>query len=280
MSPSILLIAPPGDVAVAALAGLLRHRGVGRVTVVDDRELARHPVTLNPESGPCAVESALDPPGYDVIWCRAMTLGARPFARPSDDDYAAAEMHAVGMSWLWSRREVVVNRPTPSALCGTVPDPLRVAVACTAVGLSTPDLLLATDAARVPPGRWPGGRRRSWPEGGAPRHLDGFPPAAGGPPLAEPAVGLPDIAPGRWDTLVCGSEVDAPTELHDPLRALVRSLDLEVAAVRLAPPAAGADRPQVLGVDPVPSSALPTHLLMLARYLEQRATEHEGRRAA
>lgn len=280
MSPSILLIAPPGDVVVPALAGLLRHRGVGRVAVVDDRELARHPMTLNPESGPCVVESVPDAPGYDVIWCRATTLGARPFARPSDDDYAAAEMHAVGMSWLWSRREVVVNRPTPSALCGTVPDPLRVAVACAAAGLATPDLLLATDAARVPPARWPGGGRRSWPEGGTPRHLDDFPPGNGGPPLAEPAVGLSDIAPGRWDALVCGSEVDGPTHLHDPLRALVRSLDLEVAGVRLAAPGQGRDRPQVLGIDPVPSSTLPTHLLMLARHLEQRAAEHEGRRAA
>lgn len=280
MSPSILLISPPGDVAVVALAGLLRHRGVGRVTVVDDRELGRHPVTLNPESGPCAGESVLDPPGHDVIWCRAMTFGVRAFARRSDTEYAAAEMHAVGMSWLWSRREVVVNRPTPSALCGTVPDPLRVAVACAAVGLATPDLLLATDAARVPAGRWPGGERRRWPDGGTPRHLDEFPPGTSGPPLVEPAVGLSHLEPGRWDALVCGSEVDAPTELHDPLRALVRSLGLEVAAIRLAPPAPGLQGPQVLGVDPVPSSTLPAHLLMLARYLEQRATEHEGRRAA
>lgn len=280
MSPSILLIAPPGDVAVVALAGLLRHRGVGRVTVVDDLELARHPLTLHPESGPCTGEAVLDPPGHDVIWCRAMTLRARHFVRRSDAEYAAAEMHAVGMSWLWSRREVVVNRPTPSALCGAVPDPLRVALACAAAGLATPDLLLATDAARVPAARWPGGERRRWPEGGTPRHLDEFPPSTSGPPLAEPAVGLSHLGPDRWDALVCGSEVDAPADLHDPLRALVRSLDLEVAAIRLAPPAQGSDRPQVLGVDPVPSSTLSAHLLMLARYLEQRAAEHEGRRAA
>ncbi|HBO54402.1 MAG: hypothetical protein C0493_10625 [Kytococcus sp.] len=280
MVPSILIIAPPRDVTAMAVAAVLRRRGVGRVELADDLHLARASTTHTPASGPCASDLEPEPPGYDVIWCRAVTFRARPFARSADAEYAAAEMHAAGLSWLWSRREVVVNRPSPGALCGTAPDLLRLAPACAAVGLATPDLLLAADAARVPGERWPGGQRRPWVEGGIPRHVDAPGRGPGRPVLAEPMVGSSEIPPGRRQVLVCGDVVDAPAGLVGPLRALVRSLDLEVASVLLSVPGPRPGGPEVLGVDPVPATTAPAGLQMLARHLEGRAAEHAGRRVA
>lgn len=280
MVPSILIIAPPRDVTAVAVATVLRRRGVGRVELTDDLHLARGGLTHTPASGPSAADVPSEPPGHDVIWCRTGTLRARPFVRPVDAEYAAAEMHAIALSWLWSRRDVVVNQPTPGALCGAAPDLLRLALACADVGLPTPDLLLAADAARVPRERWPVGERRTWAGGGVPRHLDAHPRATEQPRLSAPMIGSSRTGTDRRQVLVCGDAVDGPAGLVEPLRALVRSLGLEVASVLLSPGEPRAAAPQVLGVDPVPATTTPAALHVLARHLEARATQRTGRSVA
>ena len=180
--PSVLLLAQRGDVGAMAIASLLRRRAVCDVTLVDEFAFSRYAMFHAPESGrvedaaigqteptrwdgrerpPRGTGHALDRP-YDAILCRAATFRSKSFSQPSDAEYAAAEMHALALSWLWSRREVVVNPPTPACLSGVALDVLGVARACAAVGLATPAVLLATDAARVDRARTARAQRRSW----------------------------------------------------------------------------------------------------------------------
>lgn len=297
MIPSILLITQGGDMGALSLAAVLNRRAACRVMLIDHSAFSRRPVTLHPESGrPSARARATDPSpsqsvphaddldlgqDFDVIYCRAATLAVRPFERAADADYAAAEIHAFGLSWLWTRRDVLVNRPTPGTLCGTVPDLLRIARACADVGLSTPDLLLTTDAARVPRKGWPNSDRRAWPQGTIPPDVDLLPPTGDGPPLALPTAWVETVAPERLHVLVCGGDViDAPPPLHSPILALARALDLDVAEIRLAPSAQRPGLPVVLGVAPVPTLATGAHVRTLAVYLEQRAAEHRRRAVA
>lgn len=267
MIPSILIIAPRGDVGAVALATLLRRRGVCRVSLVDDSDFARHPIILYPESGPPGPQSPTAA-GFDAIYCRSATFSAPPFPNKDDADYAASEMHAFGMSWLWTRRHTVINTPSPYALCGHAPTLLVTALKCTDVGLDTPDLLLAVDAARVPRKAQPATARRDWSHPGIPADLDFLPPAEG-PPLSSPAAWAADAGPHRWQALVCDDTIlDAPPAHEEQLIKLVRALDLEVAEVRLA---GTLEQPVVMGVSPIPSLNSAGHLQALATHLERRA---------
>ena len=296
--PSVLLLAQRDDVGAMAIASLLRRRAVCDVTLVDEFAFARYSMFHAPESGragdapsgrPSTHEEmaepalargtghALDRP-YDVILCRAGTFRAKSFSQPSDAEYAAAEMHAFALSWLWSRREVVVNPPTPACLSGVALDVLGVARACAAVGLSTPAVLLATDAARVDRARTAHALRRSW-IGGAPGDLD-VAAADVGPPLAAPAFWVEELLPERRSVLVCSDVlVDAPPALAGRLLELATSIGLPVAEIRLA---RSAHRPGVVvvGVSPVPALLSTDHLQAIAADLEHRAAEHNDRAAA
>lgn len=278
MIPSVLVIASRGDVGAVALATLLRRRGATRVTLLDAGTFSRSPITLHPESGPPGAGASADPQA-DLIYCRAATFDAPVFTRPADSEYALAEMHAVGLSWLWTRREVVVNRPTPEALCGATPDLLRTARACAEVGLRTPEILLATDAARVPRGRTPHPAHR-WPGPGVPQDPDALPPMGAAPPLAAPGAWVEPLGPARRRVLVAGDHTDAPPDLAERIVALARTLGLDVAEVRLAPAREPADEPRVLSVTSVPSLAGGAQVRMLAGHLERRATAHAARQDA
>lgn len=293
--PSVLLLAQRADVGAKAIASLLRRRGVCDVTLVDEFAFARRAMFHAPESGraeavPSArpspqdgiavapgTEQPLDRP-YDVILCRAATFRSKNFRQPSDAEYAAAETHAFALSWLWSRREVVVNPPTPACLSGVALDVLGVARACAAVGLSTPAVLLATDAARVDRARTARAQRRSW-MGGVPGDLD-VEAIDVGPPLAAPALWVEELLPERRSVLACGDVlVDAPPVLAGRILELTTSIGLPVAEIRLA---RSAHRPSVVvvGVSPVPLLWSATHVQAIAADLERRAAEHKDRAAA
>lgn len=290
MTPSVLVIAQRGDVGAVALATLLRRRRAARVTLLDAAAFAGSPVTLHPESGPPTSASGSAPPWHrdrapgggdrevDVIYCRAAGFDAPRFARPGDAEYALAEMQAFGLSWLWTRRELVVNRPTPQALCGAVPDMLVTAQACSRVGLRTPDILMTTDAARVPRDRTPH-PPRLWPEPVVPHDPDELAPRGVGPPLAVPGAWVEPVGPDRRRVVVAGDETDAPPAVAERIVTLVWLLGLEVAEVRLATDVRPDADPLVLSVAPVPSPVGVSQTALLARYLERRATEHEGRAA-
>ena len=296
--PSVLLLAQHGDVGATAIAALLRRRAVCDVTLDDEFAFSRRAMFHAPESGRAeaarsdrpsphdvmakrtlarGTEQALDRP-YDVILCRAATFRSKTFSEPSDAEYAAAEMHAFALSWLWRRREVVVNPPTPACLSGVALDVLGVARACAAVGLATPTVLLATEAARVDRARTARAQRRSW-IGGAPVDLDAEAVDVG-PPLAAPAVWVEALLPERRSVLVCGDVVvGAPPVLAGRLRDLATSIGLPVAEIRLA---RSAHRPGivVVGVSPVPLLWSATHVQAIVADLERRASEHKDRAAA
>ncbi len=268
MIPSILIIGQRGDTGAVALATLLRRRGTCSVVFVDDSDFARGPINLYPESGQVGPQSPIDP-GCDLIYCRSVTFNAPPFSRQADADYAAAEMHAFGLSWLWTRRSVVVNTPTPGALCGTTPDILLTALACAEVGLDTPDVVLAVDAARVAPENRLLVARREWRQAQIPGTVDVFMPADGGPPLSMPAAWVSELGPHRWTALVCGDDiVGGPPRHHDRLVALARTLDLDVAEISIV---GSVDHPIILGISPHPSLLGVGHIDALASYLERRA---------
>lgn len=294
--PSVLVLAQRDDVGAAAIAALLRHRAACEVTVADEYAFTRHELVHVPESGrvdhsgrPTASEDAVEPAGllesgevegpHDVILCRVTMFGSRRFARGADADYASAEMQALALSWLWQRRDVVVNQPTPISLCGSAPDLLRLVQSCAAAGLATPTTLLATNAARVDRARTPSETRRSWPAG-VPADLE-HAPVDEGPPLAVPGLWSEDLLPGRRSVLVCGDRlIGGPPALDRPLRELARSLGLTVGEIRLA---RSADRPGidlVVGVSPIPALQSAAHLIALASELEHRALAHRSRAAA
>ncbi|GAA1797611.1 hypothetical protein GCM10009749_01450 [Agromyces neolithicus] len=282
----MLLLAQRDDVGAMAIAALLRQRTVCEVTLADEFAFSRDAVFHAPESGRVGpAERAvsrhaggrLERP-YDVILCRTPTLRPRRFGRPADDEYAAVEMHAFGLSWLWSRRDIVVNPPTPACLSGSAPDLLGVARACAAVGLATPAVLLATDAARVDRARLAGPTRRPW-VGVVPGDYDAA-PVDGGPPLAAPALWIEELLPERRRVLVCRDRlVDAPPALADRLRQLAEAVGLPLAEIRLARPA---DREGVVvvGISPVPALQSAAHLRAVATDLELRASAHRGRAVA
>ena len=294
MSLSVLAIADRGDVGAAALAALLRRRGACAVTLVDPSAFSRALVTHYPESGhpgesqgwTDAVNSSVSPPEagqlegpFDAILCRAASLSAGPFDRIADSEYAAAEIHAFGLSWLWSRRDVVVNRPTPGALCGTSPDIVLTAHACASVGLATPDVLLAADGARTRPTRCPALERRTWVGGMVPTHVDSF-RSADGPPLAAPAGWVERLRPERRTVLVAGNEALGPSALRGPLIDLAHALDLDVAEITLARSAAPSGRILVLSVNPVPLLRSVAHTEAMATHLERKAFQHSRKAIA
>jgi len=296
--PSVLLLAQRGDVGAMAIASLLRRRAVCDVTLVDEFAFSRYAMLHAPDSGPAqdapsarpgplertaeralprGIGYALDRP-YDVILCRAATFRSKNFSKPSDAEYAAAEMHAFALSWLWSRRELVVNPPTPACLSGVALDALGVARACATVDLATPAVLLTTDAARVDRARTAHAQRRSW-IGVAPGDLDAAVVEAG-PPLAAPALWVEELLPERRSVLVCnGALVDAPAALAGRLLELATSIALPVAEIRLAR-SAHRQGVVVVGVSPVPMLRSTAHLQAIAAELERRAAEHNERAAA
>ena len=186
-------------------------------------------------------------------------------------------MHAFGLSWLWRRREVVVNRPVPEALSGATPDVLRTSQACARVGLRTPDLLLAVDSARVPPDRT-SHVPRLWPDPAVPLDPDALPVRGTAPPLAVPGAWVEPIGEERRRVLVAGDRTDAPAAMAGAVVALARELGLEVAEIRLAPSVVPDAEPRVMSVGPVPALAEYAQVGMLADHLERRAIRHDAGR--
>jgi hypothetical protein len=76
----------------------------------------------------------VDPP--DVAWRRAA---------PAERNYAAAELHAFTLAWLWGLDGPVRNRPDPACLAGPLPSPVVVAHAAARAGLACGALRIGTD---------------------------------------------------------------------------------------------------------------------------------------
>ncbi len=285
--PSALILAHRGDVGALALASELRRRGACRVVLRDELAFSRGAVVHVPEAGPGApadevgADRLSDAHEADVIVCRAHAFVPRRFARPGDEEYAAAELHAFALSWLWARRERLLNLPTPNSLPGTWPDLLTLARLGADVGLETPRLRFATHASRtrsagLGAGEPGGAQRYEWGSGSVPVGVDDL-PMADGPPLASPAVWVEPIGQ-RSTVLVCGDDVvGAPAALEGRLRALARAAGLGVAQVGLAVPAEGAARQMVVSLSPVPALRARAHVEVTAAHLERRAQQAPGR---
>ena len=174
---------------------------------------------------------------------------------------------------------MVVNPPTPACLSGVALDVLGVARACAAVGLSTPAVLLATDAARVERARTARAQRRSW-IGGVPGDLDAEPVDGGTTARARRRSGSRSSCPSGAR---CSSAVTSSSMRHRRSRtgsgSWPTSIGLPVAEIRLA---RSAHRPGVVvvGVSPVPVLPSTAHLQAIAADLERRAAEHNDRAAA
>lgn len=65
-------------------------------------------------------------------------------AAAGERDYAAAELHALTVSWLHALPCPVRNRPAPDCLAGRLLHPFAAAAAATAAGLSCPPLQIGT----------------------------------------------------------------------------------------------------------------------------------------
>lgn len=267
--PRVLVIADPRDSGAAALAATLGQRGRVAVTVAGPEAFSRHRWVHRPTSGsigpatlstlahtartaprarrdlPPSGSGPLLETGYAAILCRVATVsaGEGPSEGP-DADYVAAEMHAVALSWLWERRDVVVNRPRPEALWGATPDLLWIAEAVRVAGIEVPGVL-------------------------------GAPAPAGHPPLPGPTIWREPLHSGRVRVLVAGDLVVGPPDWHEPLRRLAAELGLGWMEVVLARSASGG-RGLVEQVLPVPALASDGHLAAAVHHLETMAARWTG----
>jgi hypothetical protein len=283
-----MVLAHRGDGAAVALATLLHRRGRCQVSYADDHDLARAEFVHRPSSGP--IESPGPPAGdraqlpggavidanTDVVLCRLATLRPPRQARPDQQEYAEAEMFALALSWLAGLGDAVVNPPTPLNLSGAEPDLLRLHRLASGVGLTTPRLVLTSNAARSSANS---GRALDWPAGGLPRAYAVAAPIISGPPLPRPRATAEPVRP-RGSALVLGDwALDAPPGHEDRLVALVRAAGLAVGEVALAErPSLPA--PLVIGLSAVPALTTAARLAALAGYLEQRAARRVRERPA
>lgn len=282
--PSVVILAHRGDLAAVGLATALHHRARCRVSLADEYGLVGARIVHRPSSGRVHSDAggaghglAGDlvelpngtqiTPATDVVLCRIAALPAAAQSDPGRQAYADAETFALALSWLAGLGDAVVNRPSPLSLTGVEPDLLSLHRLAAAVGLATPQLRLAANAARSPVD--PGFRPFDWPAAGTPRWYATTPQPDAGPPLPRPlATGEPVRPLGR--ALVLGGDVlHAPAALHDRLATLAEAIGLAVCEVGLGQ-APSAAEPVVTGVSPVPRLTGPGQLAALAGYLERR----------
>lgn len=277
-----MVIADRGDAGAAALVALISYRRRCAARLVDQADVACAVVRHIPASGPMP---GATPPTWptllrdsvalrggevigtetECVLCRAGTLTPQVFADVEDQEYAAAEMHALGLSWLWGLGRAVVNRPSLGGLGGCAPDIVTLARLAADVGLRTPPWRIVVNrAVNGADGRWVA---HAWDGRQLPAGFDGL--AGGdGPPLALPAVFSVPLGPARTTVLVCGGQVvGAPEPLRAQLVELCREAGTEVCELTLA----GDGSELLLALNPVPALRAAPHLLMLAQYLEQRA---------
>jgi hypothetical protein len=282
--PSVVILAHRGDLTAVDLAAALHRRGRCRVSFADVYDLVGARVVHRPSSGRVHGDagaagggSAGDlvelpdgtriTPATDVVLCRIAALRAAAQSDPGRQAYADAETFALALSWLAGLGDAVVNRPSPLSLTGLEPDLLSLHRLAVAVGLATPHLRLAVNAARSPV--HPGFRPLDWPVAGMPRWYATTPQPDAGPPLPRPLASGEPVRP-RGLALVLGGEVlCAPPALHDRLAALAYAIGLAVCEVGLGVAGSAVD-PVVTGVSAVPQLTGPGQLDALADYLERR----------
>ncbi len=281
---SVVILAHRGDLAAVGLAIALHRRGRCRVSLADEYGLVGARIVHRPRSGWLHADagaagdgSAADlvelpdgtriTPATDVVLCRIAALPAAAQSDPGRQAYANAETNAWALSWLAGLGDAVVNQPSPLSLTGVEPDLLSLQRLASAVGLATPNLRLAANAASSP--IHPGFQPFDWPVAGMPGWYATTPRRDAGPPLPRPlATGEPVRPMGR--ALVLGGDVlHAPPALHDRLAALADAIGLTVCEVGLGQ-ALSAAEPVVTGVLPVPRLTGPGQLAALAGYLERR----------
>lgn len=279
--PQLVVLAERGDAGAVALACVVRRRRRCSVRLVDQAEIARAVVRHVPQAGPVpgpasgsgwAVDSVelrggeMIGSGVDCVLCRAGTFEPRRFVLAEDHEYATAEMHALGLSWLWGLSDAVVNRPTLGSLGGRAPDMLTLSRMAAQVGLATPEIRLTTNAASHGAGA-AGAVGHRW-NLAVPGSLDTLEPMHG-PPLAVPVIWSQPLGPLRTTALVCGDDVvDAPPMHGRQLVELCQLIGVEVAEATFA---GRPDAPVLVGLDPVPTLRQVQHLVLLAKYVERRA---------
>jgi hypothetical protein len=247
---TVTVLAHHDDPGGTRLARALTERGVVRVRLVSDFQLGLAVWRDEPQlpGGPIT----------GLVHNRLRSVPPVRFARAGESEqaYAAAELHALALSWLASLGDDAVNRPSPLGLAGRERSRLEWLVLASGQGLPVADAVLTSSARRVPAGT---GARRGFPS-----PLDE--PTALPPPDPVPAGRRPALfldCPDPRRALVAGGRVHG----GDPgLAALADAAGCDVLEVLVRPDGA------VLGATPLPALDDPAHVVAVAALLERRAS--------
>ena len=123
-----LVLGQHNDVEARWVAAGLQARSDRPVALVTDAQLVhdcRWELRVGAGGASSRLElgdgTVLDPGTVDGVVNRLCWLGAEAFTGASarDRDYATGELYALGLAWLESLGDRVVNRPTGNGLCGS-----------------------------------------------------------------------------------------------------------------------------------------------------------------
>ncbi|MDF1489877.1 hypothetical protein [Tessaracoccus caeni] len=278
----IVVVASHDDAVAATTADLLRTHASQPALLVDESTLSRARVVHRPASGPAASKGdvravagdALTLPDGTVldaasclIWWRLPGYPA-PLVAADHRDYAAAETHALGLSWLAGLGQAVVNAPHPTCLAGLQPSLLQLGMFARQAGLRMARFALASSATHYR--RGPGLAAACWDGLVVPTGVGHADKPRGGPPLPQPLFLVEEL---EWRTtmLVVGNEVAGPRlDLREQLVQLARLADLACAEVSLGEDP-GTGEAVVTGLSPIPELTQVSQLTAMVRYLERRA---------
>jgi len=281
------VLAHAADMAGAALAAALHHRGRVAVRFVTDTELATGAqfTHLSPTGPPGTPASASDrvtlADGTELsvktlaaVHCRLSVVLPARFAEAEQPDweYAAAEFHALLVSWLAGLPLPVANRPSPLGLGGPLRDVLSTLALARRAGLPVPDVRAVSRDDGV---RAADRERRVISAGLLPSVVDGLRPPPAGPPVGLPALLVPPLRPERCRVLVTGGRVTGPPQVAARWGAacvrLAGMAGLEVCEVLFGTQGQGEE--VCLGAEPIPPLSDPAHVAALATYLEERSEQ-------
>jgi hypothetical protein len=157
-----LVLGQHNDVEAEWMAAGLRARADRPVVLITDAQLVhdcRWELRVGATGASSRLElgdgTVLDPATVDGVVNRLCWLGAEAFAGASarDREYATSELYALGLGWLESLGDRVVNRPAGSGLCGQWRRPAEWATLARSVGLP----IVPFDTDDPAPDAWPPG---------------------------------------------------------------------------------------------------------------------------
>jgi hypothetical protein len=206
----------------------------------------------------------------DVLFNRLRYVDVPGFwhASRGDREYAAAEMHALLLSWLTGVRCPVINAASPAGLGGAARHPLEWYLLASAEGLRTPDVTITSSPRRFDAR----GLHRVDTSQDLGVHLG----AASDPLLVNRPGWFREALTDRYaDVLVLGSETlgDLPPATRDRAAALVHRAGLVLARCQFQQHAGG--EWVFVGVDQWPDLADDQGAALVAELLVREARSHQ-----